>query len=517
MNLDGNFRINDRLTLDAQLGTSEGQGKTPTQNVSETLPGASNGAGWQLHGIGGAPDFNLGTTNNTTPLPNGMPVDFGWIFGAQNVNVVDKEKWGKLDATFAMQGDNWTDLKFGVRYNNHDRTSDSAIAQGPTFSGPNGGGVSTANYPSTWFNYPTNFTTFGASIPTGIWFWTPAQLAAYNGPGLVQRDPLKRAYYQLLFGVHEKNLATYLQADFKGTDWTANIGLRVVTTQEDIVTYTQVDPSTPGAITTSLFGPYIGIPVSHNYSNVLPSANLKINLASDLIARFAISETMTLPDYSALAGFTNLSPPANVGGTGTGSGGNPDLKPIRSFNDDAGLEWYFAKRSLLSATLLYMDLQNFVGFGSQTLSYLTYGPPFPPSGQIVPYLLTVPVNASGRVQGMERAYQQALGDHFGVAGNITYTDGKQTSEVNNGEARPRRCTAAGSSSRRSSIHGRIGLPGASRCALRNNSTHRLMPFQSIQRALARQCRAHRQSNRLIDTAIRSPRRCAPTLARRRRN
>jgi iron complex outermembrane receptor protein len=434
INLDGSFRISERLTLDTQIGTSTGHGKTPTQDVSETLPGAGKGAGWNLHGISGAPDFNLGTTNNTTPFPGGVPVDFGWIFGAQNVDVVDKEDWGKLDATFAMQSDNWTDLKFGVRYAKHDRTSDNAIAQGPTF-GPNGGGTSTAQYPTTWSNYPSDFNTFGASIPTGIWFWTPAQLAAYNSPANVQRGLLPRAYYQFLFGVHEKDLATYLQADFKGNGWSGNVGVRVVNTRENIVTYTQVDASTPGAILTSLFGPYIGIPVSHSYSDVLPSANLKIDMTPDVVARFAISETMTRADYSALAGFTNLSPPGNPGGTGTGSGGNPDLKPIRSVNYDAGLEWYFAKRSLLSASLFYMDLQNFVGYGSQTLSYLTFGPTFPPGGTQVPYLLTVPVNASGLVQGVELAYQQAFGDHFGVAGNYTYTDGRQTSQVTNGDDR----------------------------------------------------------------------------------
>jgi iron complex outermembrane receptor protein len=445
INLDGNFVINDRLTFAAQFGTSEGHGKTPTQDVSETDPGTGMGAAWQLHGIGSAPNFNLGATNNTTPFPNGVPVDFNWIFGAQNVDIVDKENWGKLDATFAMQGDNWVDLKFGVRYAKHDRTSDNAIAQGPTFTNPGPpeviGGNDVRHYPSTWSNYPTNFNTFGGQIPTGIWYWTPAQLAAYNGPGFVQRGLLPRAYYQYLFQVHEKDLATYLQADFKGKDWTANIGLRVVDTQEDIVTYTQVAASTPGAITTSLFGPYIGLPVNHNYSDVLPSANLKINLAPDLLARFATSETMTRPDYSALAGFTDLSPPGNVicpGNVpcvGSGTGGNPDLKPIRSFNYDAGLEWYFAKRSLLSATLFYMDLQNFVGYGSQNISYTTFGSQFPIGGQLVPYQLTVPVNASGRAQGMEFAYQQALGEHFGVDANYTYTDGKQTSVVTNGDDR----------------------------------------------------------------------------------
>jgi iron complex outermembrane receptor protein len=123
-----------------------------------------------------------------------------------------------------------------------------------------------------------------------------------------------------------------------------------------------------------------------------------------------------------------------VGGTGTGSGGNPDLKPIRSTNYDAGLEWYFAPRSLLSAGLFYMDLNNYVGYGSVTRSYLTFSSQVP-QGANVPYLLTVPVNAQGRVQGVELAYQQALGEYFGVQANYTYADGKQTSLVTNGDER----------------------------------------------------------------------------------
>jgi iron complex outermembrane receptor protein len=397
-------------------------------------PGLGSGAGYALHGIGSGPSFNLGSTNNTTPTPGGVPVTFGWIFGAQNVDVQDKETWAKIDSAFKMDNESWTDLKFGVRYAKHDRTSDNAIAQGPTFSGPNGGGVSTANYPTTFSNYPSNFNTFGASVPTNVWFWTPAQLAAYNGPGLVQRDLLAREYYQYLFQVHEKDTAAYVQADFKGSNWAGNIGVRFVHTQEDVVTYTQVAANTPGAITTSLFGPFIGIPVSHSYNDVLPSANLKIDVTPDLVARFAASQTMTRADYSALAGFTDLSPPANVGGVGSGSGGNPDLKPIRSTNLDAGLEWYFAKRSLLSATLFYMDLRNYVGFGSTTKSYLTYSSAVPTGAQ-VPYLLTVPVNAKGRVDGVEFAYQQAFTDNLGIAANYTYADGKQTSLVTNGDNR----------------------------------------------------------------------------------
>jgi iron complex outermembrane receptor protein len=428
VNLDTTWKANDALTFLGQVGYSWGDGKTPTQNVSETNPGLGSGAGYQLNGLGSAPNFNLGATNNTTPTPGGVPVTFGWIFGAQDIDVKDKEKWAKIDSDYTVDNGAWKDLKFGVRYEAHDRTSDNAIAQGPTFSGVNGGGTSTANYPTSFSNYPSNFNTFGGNIPTGIWYWTPAQLAAYNSPNNVNRNPITREYYQYKFAVHEKNSAAFVQADFKGDSWAANAGVRFVHTQEDATSYTQVAANTPGATLTSAFGPFGGLEREHNYNDVLPSANLKLDLSPDLVARFAASETMTRADYSALAGFTDLTPPAVAGGTGKGSGGNPDLKPIRSTNLDAGLEWYFAKRSLLSATAFYMDLRNYVAYGSQMKSYLTFSSQVP-NGAQVPYNLTVPVNAKGRVDGMELAYQQAFTENFGFAGNYTYADAKQTSMV----------------------------------------------------------------------------------------
>ena len=427
--LEARYRASDVLSVSGQIGTSTGHGKTPTQDVSETLPGAGNGASYALHGISRGPDFSFGPTDNTTPFPGGTPVEFGWIFGGQFIDVKDKEEWAKIDAEYALDGGAFTALKFGARVNRHKRESFDAIAQGPT-----GAGMSTANYPSTFANYPSDFTSFGGSIPEGIWYWTPAQLATYNGPGLVQRDPLARAYYQFWFSVEETNAAAYVQADFGRGDWSGNIGLRYVQTKEDIVTFTQTNATNPDAITTSLFGPFVGIPVKNTYDDLLPSANLRWDISDDLVARFAASMTMTRADYSALGGFTDLSPPAVPGGVGTGSGGNPDLKPIRSTNFDAGLEWYFAPSSLLAAGVFYMDLNNYVTFGSEPKTYFTYSSQFP-NGADVNYLLTVPVNAKGRVQGYELTYQQAINDNWGVAANYTYADGKQTSLVTTGDDR----------------------------------------------------------------------------------
>jgi iron complex outermembrane recepter protein len=431
VNLDGNWNAGDALSFFGQVGYSWGDGKTPQQDVSETVPGVGAGGGYTLHGIGSGPSFNLGSTNNTTPTPGGIPVGFGWIFGDQNIDIKDKEGWAKIDGDYKIHDQSWTDLKFGVRYDKHDRTSADVIGQGGPFD-PN---LVTAAYPTTFTNYPSNFNTFGSSIPTGVWFWSPAQLAAYDLAVKVNRDPVSRLDWNSMFEVHEKDTAAYVQADFKGTNWAGNVGVRYVHTQEDVLTYTGVDASTPGAITTSAFGPFIGLPTSHSYNDVLPSANLKIDVAPDLVARFAASETMTRADYSALAGFTSLSPPGAANEVGSGSGGNPDLKPIRSTNLDAGLEWYFAKRSLLSATLFYMDLRNYIGYGSVNKSFLTYSTAFP-TGTILPYLLSVPVNAKGRVEGTEIAYSQAFTDNFGFEGNYTYADGKQTSLVStNGDNR----------------------------------------------------------------------------------
>jgi iron complex outermembrane receptor protein len=431
IDFDTNLKVNEALNFALQLGTSRGQGKTPTQDVSETQPDFGQGAGYQLNGIGSGPNFNFGTTNNTAPVVGGVPVAFGWIFGAENVVVNDSEDWAKLDGTFNMNNGSWTDLKFGARWESHIRTSFGAVGQGP-LAPANGPGFASA-YPSGGFqNYPSNFDNFGGSIPTGMWYWTPAQLAAYDNPNNVNRDPVTRAYIpDGWFAIHEKNDAAYVQADFKGDGWAGNIGLRYVRTDEDVSVFAQdatVTTTTPGAVVGSAFGPYISYPVDHTYNDILPSANLKIDLSPDLVARFAAAETMTRADYSALAGNVTFGAPPAGSTPGAATVGNPDLKPIRSNNLDAGLEWYFAKRSLLSATLFYMDLRNYIGYSSKPLSEFSFANNSP-YGTYDNYLASYPINAQGRVGGLELAYQQALTEHFGIAANYTYADGKQTSAV----------------------------------------------------------------------------------------
>jgi iron complex outermembrane recepter protein len=427
INLDGTWDATDIFSLFGQVGYSWGAGKTPTQDVSETDPGTGNGAAYSLNGMNGAPSYNLGATNNTTPTPNGVPVTFGWIFGDQDTDVQDTETWAKLDGTFKLDQGPLSDLKVGARFEKHERTSFGVIGQGPTATGQ-----LTSSYPTTFGNYPSSYSSLGGNLPSDPWLWSAAQLAAYNSPANVNRNPATRIDYNSMFGVYEKDTAGYVQADFKGDRWAANVGVRFVRTDEDVLTFTGVGAQTPGALYSD-FGSYIGVPTTNTYNDVLPSANFKYDVTPDLVARFAAAETMTRADYSALGGAVTLAglviaPPGQLQPAGGGTGGNPNLKPILSNNFDAGLEWYFARRSLLSATLFYMELKNYISYGSVTREEVDYSQSNP-TGIPEPYDLSVPVNAKGRVEGAEFAYQQAFTDNFGLITNYTYADGKQTANL----------------------------------------------------------------------------------------
>ena len=435
--LDGKWRFNQNLTFYGKAGTSWGDGKTPSQDVLEVLPGVGSGGYYTLAGLNSAASWNLGQTDNSTPRPtNNLPVNFNWIFGDQNVDVKDSETWAQIDSEYSLNEGMLTDVKFGLRLSEHMRSSDGVIGQGPIFPGA----ANPANWPQAFQNYPSNYASgLGGTFPRNVWYFSPGDLAAFDAK-YTNRDPVTRADWTSDFSLHEITEAGYAQADLVGSGWSGNVGVRLVETREHVINNTAASASTPGAITTSAFGPFTGVHTDHSYFDALPSANLKIDVRPDLVARFAASQTMTRPDYSALAGQVNLAqqpavpPSAPICQTqpavciGSGSGSNPDLKPIKSTNLNAGVEWYFDKRSLLAVGGFYMKLDNYVSYGQVTKNFMTFNTTFP-QGFSAPYTLTVPVNADGRVEGLEVAYQQAILNNFGFDANFTWADGKQTSAV----------------------------------------------------------------------------------------
>lgn len=192
-----------------------------------------------------------------------------------------------------------------------------------------------------------------------------------------------------------------------------------------------------------------------DYSTVLPSLNLKLELTDDLIGRFAVSKAIAQPDMSevrnqAILGLTNQlgviympneeedpdapeeTDPKFID-TGRdiqsvsaaewkGSGGNPKLKPMESTQYDLSLEWYFANVGSLTGTIFYKDLSNFFISGAFPQTYTN-----PISGVTQTADFEGTTNGGGgTMKGFEIAYQQFFDmlpepwDGLGVQVNYTY-------------------------------------------------------------------------------------------------
>ncbi|WP_267226092.1 TonB-dependent receptor [Dyella silvae] len=414
--LDAEWRANDHLTFTGQLGTTQGKGNSDQQDVLELGYGAGGGASWNMNGTGKPTNWSVGGDNST---PSGILPSAGWIFGDQDIHVKDKENFGQVDGEWAFDSSPiyLSTLDFGLRYSDHTRENKTDIGQGPT-----GDWQNLANYPTNWSNYPSSFNSdLGVNGPGPVWYYSPGSLAAFDAR-FANRDPVTRFNWQNVYKVNEKDTAAYLQANFTGDRWSGNVGLRYVYTKEAI-TYNspQATPyTTVGPITGSAFGDYYSNTYNHSYDKVLPSANLRFSLTDDVIARFAASQTMTRPDYSALAGSYSLDDL-----THTGTGGNPQLKALTSTNFDAALEWYFAPRGLVSAAVYNMALSNYVNFGNQNMVFKDQQASKAAGHDVLAtYQVSVPTNVDGNVKGVELNYIQPIADNWGVQVNYTYAQGR---------------------------------------------------------------------------------------------
>lgn len=417
ISLDGKWDVSEKLTLTTQLGNSEGNGNTPTQDVAEWDVGFGSGAGWNLHGVGAA-DWHLGNTDTSQPGTPGVDVALDWIFGLQNVFVEDQEQWAQIDGEYFVNSNMITTVQFGARYAEHSRSLEDVVAQGPNWAtNP----FDPAHWPSGYQNYPGNFGSgLGGSFPRDIWYYTPEQLAEFND--LYANRDVSRTWYPAAYDLEESSTAAYMQINIEHDEWTGNVGLRYVQTNENSKNYTQTTSLNPIAVCDPWGVCWEQVETENTYNNFLPSLNLRWAVSDDVVARFAASQTLTRPDYSALAGSVSLSPPAVAGGVGTGTGGNPNLRPIISSNLDTTLEWYFAPRSLLTGSLFYMDLKNYVDYGTTTATYWTVDSNNP-QGAYVDYIMITPVNSNAEVKGFEIAYEQAFGENWGGFANYTYADG----------------------------------------------------------------------------------------------
>jgi iron complex outermembrane receptor protein len=409
------WRPNNDWTISGSIGKTKGTGETPSQGVYEGDVNNS-GVSYQLNGLGSPATVKFPSID--TSKFTGTILD--WVFGYSPATTDDEETYGQMDAAFKLEAGPLREIKFGVRGTRHKR-SNFAVSQGPNWSNTEPG---SANTNPAWngTTYPGDFgKDLGGDFPRNVWQIDRSILQEWGN--VHSNRSTDRIYYPDMFNLEEKTKAIYAMGEFEGDMWSGNAGVRVVRTEGESNGYQILPNQLPGQNLPAFpWGGFVQqTRIENNGTEVLPSANLRVDVSKDVVARFGISRTMTRPDFGALGGTVSLTDE-----THTGNGGNAALKPTKSNNLDATLQWYFAPRALASVGIFYMGLKDYVGYGTSRGTFIdsrasqqTGKPVF------AEYVITSPINVDADVKGVEFNLQMPLGSGFGWDANVTLADSKQ--------------------------------------------------------------------------------------------
>lgn len=151
----------------------------------------------------------------------------------------------------------------------------------------------------------------------------------------------------------------------------------------------------------------------NDYTDVLPSLNIRYDVTDEVVARAAVSSSVVRPLFESVA--SRISVEDNEAEIG-----NPDLEPYNSWNYDVSLEYYPSELSVLSAGMFYKELEDFIFI--QTFNDFTF------AGQTFDEATIAQNGEDANVLGLELNYQQHFGflpspfDGLLVSLNYTYVD-----------------------------------------------------------------------------------------------
>lgn len=288
---------------------------------------------------------------------------------------------------------------------------------------PSGFGGDDVSIPRSWASYPTALLGSSSNLQA-----LNSYIKSMAGLGSYFADDGRPAYNPLSsFSGREKTYAGYAQVKYgfglAGIPIDGVIGARIINTDLSIQGTEHIQSKISG-----VWGPASDVPINgpQNYLDVDPSVSAVAHFTPHLQLRLSWTKTLTRPDFGNLNPSITFAQATTVSGTYVGTAtasGNPDLRPTRSKNYDASLEYYFLRAGQASVALFDRELDGFV---VNTIQQYT-----PPGGTGVASV-TMPVNAGkGYIRGVETAvstfFDGAPGilHNVGVAGNFTYVDTRQ--------------------------------------------------------------------------------------------
>lgn len=234
------------------------------------------------------------------------------------------------------------------------------------------------------------------------------------------------------FQVEEQIYSAYFNTEWSGDfggemPWSANIGFRIAFTEvrssgidQPVIEFRE----TPGDTQlVTVFGPATNISVPNDYVNFLPSVNLKLEPADDIVLRLAYARTVTRPTLTALGVANTYGGRSDAPLSG---GGNPLLEAFEADNFDVSFEWYFDPLSYFSVAGFHKELGGFletstIGIPGTVIFPAGNGGLTVDTPMQVTFQDTRQRNGlSGSISGAEVAFQKTFDNGFGGIINYTY-------------------------------------------------------------------------------------------------
>ncbi|WP_039915095.1 TonB-dependent receptor [Cellvibrio mixtus] len=413
----GNWDITDDFNVKSELVLQESE--FSTDFIAMRYEGARYGLNVDFNNSGGIPAFEF-IDNPATALNEANVADVANWKTAQLYDNANKNKGDAVtfttDAAYNTDLGIFNKINFGVRIDK--RTASEAFSRQEGFNSAlpitaqmtyinDGFFDGEANVPTTW------------AVANGYYLRSHADemRATYN---------LKKLALDESFNIEELTTSAYVTTQYEtevaGRTLDGEIGLRYTGSETDMEFTDTVSP------TKDIYAD------SADTSKVLPSLSLRYALTDDLFARFAYTETLRRPNFSALNSQIIYNESVTGSKLGSASGGNPDLKPTESKNYDISLEWYFADASSLYGTLFKREVDGFV------IDFRRQVERTKPDGTLGTYVLSQPYNASnGELSGLELGavwFPENLPgilDGFGVQASYTALESSQVTPITNSD------------------------------------------------------------------------------------
>lgn len=448
LDLDGKWVVNDRLTLKGLVSTTKGVGHTENDR-GLTYTRYGQGISYAFNAVDEAPSFrwiNAGNGASPTLDATGAGYKLTSRSGVNRYNTVDSEQSIALDGEYKQDAGVFESMNFGVRNADHRRRYGLAtVALKAPFTAATG-----TPDPGLAVAYPADFGNgLGGKFDNTGFYFPREVLTSYFSTLTKETSPAYERRVANEIDLHEVQSALYLMQNLEGSKWSGNVGLRYTRTRVTSLnpvplpagSCLRIEPGKPFVPCTKFpdaivdagegqtfydgtpFNPSTGTiyrkeAVVRTFDDILPSLNLRVELAPDLIGRLGLSKTIGRQNYN-LYGATYGTPTCTSAGC-TVTGPNPNLSPLSARNLDVSVAWFYAKRSMLSLSGFSSLIDGYAKTGSvqagATVDLLD-----PNTNTVKTYLISTSTQQKARIRGLELSWEQPIAWGFGFQSNVSYT------------------------------------------------------------------------------------------------